>query len=99
MKRMKKASVNSSSLCFKARTKLGFTQLCMAKTFGVSQSTIQKWEGGTAKPNNLYRQILQRVIEVEPSDQFSLFCHYTQNRFLVTDSIFILRNLLEGITQ
>ncbi len=36
------------------RARLGMTQEAFARELGVSVSTVQKWEGGRARPRGLY---------------------------------------------
>lgn len=48
-----------------AREQLGMSQDAFAKAFGVSSSTLRKWEQGQRKPAGPARALL-RVIEREP---------------------------------
>jgi DNA-binding transcriptional regulator YiaG len=43
------------------RKSLGMTQQTFSNKLGISTSTVQKWEGGTAKPRGLSRKVLKKL--------------------------------------
>ncbi|MEC8849081.1 MAG: helix-turn-helix domain-containing protein [Pseudomonadota bacterium] len=49
-----------------ARKRLGLSQDRFAQAFGVSASTLRKWEQGQRKPNGAAKTLL-RIIEREPN--------------------------------
>lgn len=45
------------------RDKAGMTQECLARELGVSVSTVQKWEGGRARPRGLSLRALEQLAQ------------------------------------
>lgn len=45
------------------RLKLGFTQEDLARTLGLSLSTVSKWEQRVTSPSRLAREKLERLIK------------------------------------
>jgi len=50
------------------RKRLAMTQQQLSNRLGVSMSTVQKWEAGTAKPRGLSRRALDRLARKVPGD-------------------------------
>jgi len=65
-RRAKIVSVSPAAVDVKAaRKKLGLSQDRFAQAFGVSASTVRKWEQGQRRPTGAAR-VLVRVIEKDP---------------------------------
>jgi DNA-binding transcriptional regulator YiaG len=45
------------------RARVGLTQEGLAHTLGVSVSTVQKWEGGRARPRGVYLRALEQLAQ------------------------------------